>query len=248
MILKLILLGVIQGFTEFLPISSSGHLAIAQHALNMNQNVLFITTLLHVGTIFAILTFFSKDIVTTLKSSRTLLNIFLVNTITAILAFVFKETFEFFYCSPWLIAIFLVINGFMLVITKNFKKGIKEINTPSAIIMGLTQALAITPGISRSGITITTLLLCGIKKESAFKFSFIASIPIIIAAFFYELKDTPNLNTLDFKNLVIGVIFAYISGLCALKFVKKIILLEKFYLFGYYCIVIGITALFFLIK
>lgn len=248
MLFKYIFLGIIQGFTEFLPVSSSGHLTILQHMMGMNQNILFITTLLHLGTILSVLTFFSKDILATLKDSRVLINIFLVNVITGILAIIFKKFFESLFLSSQTAAVFLIVNGVMLIITKNIKRGSKEVSRTSCVIMGLTQTLAIAPGISRSGITITTLLLRGIKKESAFNFSFIASIPLIIAAFCSELKEIDNINTFGLHNLIIGIAVAYLSGLCALGVLKKIIKLEKFYLFGYYCLAIGLCAVFFLRK
>lgn len=246
--LKYLILGVIQGFTEFLPISSSGHLVIAQHLLDMNQNTLFITTLLHLGTIFAILTFFSKDIWKALKDPKKLLYIIATTVITGSIALIFKENFESLFVCGRTTAIFLIVNGLILVLTKNIKNGKKEVNLPKATLMGLTQAFAIAPGISRSGITITTLLITHTKKETAFTFSFIASIPLVIAAFFLELRDIPNSATLDLKSITVGIIVAFISGLCALKLLKKIIKLEKFYLFGYYCIAIGLCTAFFLVK
>lgn len=242
--LKYLLLGIIQGFTEFLPISSSGHLIIAQHLMGMNQNIVFTTTLLHLGTIFSILTFFSKEILVTLKNKKSLSYIITTTVITGSIALIFKKNFESLFLHSWTTSVLLIINGFILVMTKNIKNGKQEINLFRSALMGLTQVFAIAPGISRSGITITTLLMAHTKKEAAFTFSFIASIPLIIAAFLVELKDIPDFTIFDLKKMIVGIIIAYVSGLCALKLLKKIIKLEKFYLFGYYCIAIGLcTAL-----
>ena len=243
--LKFIVLGAIQGLTEFLPVSSSGHLVIAQHFLGQVKNVIFLDVLLHIGTVLALLTFFFKDIISALKNFKMIGYIAVVTLITGIIGITFKKIFESFFHSVLYVAVFLIFNGFILILTRFFRDGQREPNIIDSTIMGAAQGLAIAPGISRSGMTIAVLLSRGIKKEEAVRFSFMASIPAIIGAFFMELKDMPSFSVFNPKELILSMGTSYLFGLVALLLLMKTVKMKKFYLFGYYCFILGISLLFF---
>lgn len=240
--LKLAILGIIQGITEFLPISSSGHLVITQRLFSQMHNAVYTDVMLHSGTILAILTFFFKDIIKAFRDKQLLINILLASLVTGIIGVTFKDHLESLFSSKYIFLAFL-INGLMLISTKFFKEGKRRISKKDSLIMGFSQAIAIIPGISRSGTTITTLLLRGADKEEAFKFSFIASIPVILGAFFLELKSVQT-ATVPIKNIITGISAAYFFGLLALWLLMKTVKKKELHLFGYYCIVIAFFAFF----
>lgn len=243
--LKYIFLGILQGLTEFLPVSSSGHLVLLQHILDMKGGELLNIIVLHLATTLALVVFFFGDIVKAIKNLRLLLNILIVTAITGLIGILGKDYFTSLFSSVKTVAISLLITGIILVYTKRFLKynrDIKDINIKDATILGFTQAVSIVPGISRSGITISTLLFRKIDNNSAFKFSFLASIPAIVGAFILEVKEL-NLNLSSIQlNLIIGFISAFITGLCSLYILKIILKREKFFYFGYYCILISILS------
>jgi len=243
--LKIIILGAIQGLTEFFPVSSSGHLVIFQHFFNITKDVVFLDTFLHVGTILALLTFFRKDILLALKNPKMLRNIAIVTLITGIIGITFKKTFESLFNSAHYTAIQLLINGAILLAVPLFKDRGRDPKTSDSVVMGIAQGAAIIPGISRSGLTISSLLAMGVKKEEAFRFSFIASIPAIIGAFLLEAKDTMSSNSYAPIALFVGLTASYLFGMLALFGLNKIIHNNKFHLFGYYCILLAIILLFF---
>lgn len=246
--LKFIILGAIQGITEFLPVSSSGHLTIAQYFLGLNKDLIFLDTILHLGTILALFTFFARDIIAAFKNPKTILNIAIVTIFTGAIGLTFKHTFESFFSSVRFVSAFLIVNGLILILTKYIKDQSKNIRTRNAVIMGIAQGLAITPGISRSGSTIAALLFCGIKREEAFRFSFLASIPAIIGAFIFEAKDMNPFQAFPLSHLAIGILTAYLTGVGALIALSKMIRNNKFYLFGPYCILLGTGLLIFLAR
>ena len=189
--LKFIALGILQGFTEFLPVSSSGHLVMAEHFLKINSGTVFLAVVLHLGTLLALTVYFFREIAKALRNLRTIALIAVVTIITGVFGLAFKKIFESFFDNPRTVAFFLIVNGFILLSTKFFKEKTREPGLFDAAVMGLAQSFAIAPGLSRSGLTITSLLARGIQKEKAFKFSFIASIPAIVLAFLLEFKETP---------------------------------------------------------
>ncbi|HAJ56199.1 MAG TPA: undecaprenyl-diphosphatase [Candidatus Omnitrophica bacterium] len=241
--LKIIILGAIQGLTEFFPVSSSGHLVIAQHYLGMTEDVVLLTALLHIGTILALLTFFSKDVWAAIKTPKTLWYTAVVTAVTSVIGLCFRKNFETLFNSARLVAVFIVINGLILSLTRFFKKGKRSPGLADSALMGVAQGLAITPGISRSGFTITTLLARGVEKEQAFRFSFIVSIPAIIGAFLLEAKDVDLSIHLSPLAITAGLAASYIFGLAALSCLSKIIKADKLHWFGYYCLSLGVVLL-----
>jgi len=239
-----IILGIIQGITEFLPVSSSGHLVIIQRILGIVQDQVAISVVLHLGTAFALVVFFFKDILKLLTESRSLKLLFITTLITGIVGLWGKDFFESFFVSAVPVAIALIVNGFILILTKKFMKAKKDgLDYKDAAVLGLTQAIAIIPGISRSGITISTLLFRGINRESSFRFSFLAAIPVIFGAAIFEAKNIDLAMKTEMGNLLAGLITSFLVGIMSLKILKIILDKAKLYYFGYYCIIIGIVAL-----
>lgn len=245
--LKYVLLGIIQGMTEFLPVSSSGHLVIMQKVFGVNGQEIALIIFLHLGTIFALILFFFKDILRMVCNIKLLSLIFIVTVITGIIAILGKNFFESIFVSYKLVAIALIATGIVLILTKRFMNA--ERKTPSindAVILGIAQAIAIIPGISRSGITISTLLFRKIHKETSFKFSFLVSIPVILTAALWEIEKIDFALSKNLINFIVGFTFSFLTGLLSLRILKKILNKTKFYLFGYYCIFIAIITLIFI--
>lgn len=248
-IFKLLLLGLMQGFSEFLPISSSAHLVITEHFLGLKDNLVFLDVCLHMGTLFSIFVFFFKDIIAFLFDKKMAAKIAIVTAITGSIALVFMKALHSCFDNPALVAIILVCNGFLILSTKFVKTGVRLPGYLDSMLMGISQGLAVTPGISRSGATISTLLFRKIDLQEAFRFSFLASIPAILAAFVYEAKDIDWSKIRDYNlfELGAGMFIAFLSGLLALKVLRRSLKNNKFHYFGYYCIAAG-AVFFFLLK
>lgn len=245
--LKYILLGIIQGITEFLPVSSSGHLVIMQRLLGAVGGEMAVAVILHLGTALALIVFFARDIFNLLRNLRLLSLIIIVTIITGIIGIGGREFFERLFSAPKMVAVALICTGIILLLTRKFgenKRGALTIK--DALILGLSQGVAIIPGISRSGITISTLLFRKIDRETAFNFSFLASIPAVLGAFVLEAKDIGSACKVNFINLFVGFLFSLLTGLVALWALRIVLRKAKFYYFGYYCIAIAIITLLFI--
>jgi undecaprenyl-diphosphatase len=241
-----VLLGIVQGLTEFLPVSSSAHLIIFQKLLNLSGNELTLSLILHLGTSFALLIFFFKDILKMLKDFKMLLLIIIVTIITGIIGLSGKDFFESLFSSTVPAAFALIITGIILILTKKFiYKGRQELNIKDAFILGISQGIAVIPGISRSGITISSLLFRGIEKETAFKFSFLASIPAVFGAAILEAKEINLASPLNIKNLVIGFAVSLLTGILSLWILRLVLKKAKLHYFGYYCIIVAVITLLF---
>jgi len=235
--LKYVFLGLVQGITEFLPISSSAHLLILQHILKMHGEELPLIVFLHLATLLALILFFIKELLALINKPKILLYIFIVTLVTGLAAFFAKDFFEGLFASIRLVSSAMFINGIILLFTKKFSSGAKnleQINLKDALLLGLVQAISIIPGISRSGITITFLLSRKFDKESAFKFSFLAAIPAIIGANILELKNMQHLNFKDL-DLSAGFLVSFIVGLSSLAILRQVAVKGKLYYFAYYC-------------
>lgn len=258
-----IILGIIQGIAEWLPISSSGHLVIAQEFFGL-QNTLFFDIMLHIATIFVVFIVFWRDIKEILaallkkdfKSEYGKLAMYIIiGSIPAgIIGFLFCDTFEKLFSNLRAVAGALMATGVLLLFTsvrtrqclvptmKDVSK--RELTGKSSLLIGIVQGIAIIPGISRSGSTISAGILVGIDKMKAAKFSFLLSIPAIIGAFLLELTklDLSAVNA-QIAPILTGMIASIIIGYISLKFLLKIIKLDKFYLFGYYCMILSIVLM-----
>ncbi|MEM2971450.1 MAG: undecaprenyl-diphosphate phosphatase [Candidatus Bathyarchaeia archaeon] len=252
-LIKTIILGIIQGLTEWLPVSSMGHLKVAERFLNLGtQNYLLFDFILHMGTLIVVLFFFRKEIKNMLNAlSRLdfkteygkLILLIIVGTVPAtIIGILLKETVEQTFTNLQLIAIVFIVFGFVLYSAKFGKEKTDNINYSAAIIIGVAEGLTILPGFSRSGATITVALLLGIKREKAFQFSFLLSIPAIIGATGYSAyKDYGKLLStgLGWIEILTGIIFAMCVGYFAIKLLWKILYKKKLHFFAFYCWFLG---------
>tara|TARA_B110000914_G_scaffold110093_1_gene96375 strand:+ start:513 stop:1304 length:792 start_codon:yes stop_codon:yes gene_type:complete len=247
------LLGIVQGLTEFLPISSSGHIEISKVILgssfDKNEGLLF-TIILHFATALSTMFIFRKDIINIFKglltkkwneSKKFSLSI-LISMIPAVFIGLLYEDFinSLFNGSLILVAAMLYITGLLLFLSDFLKLKKKEITYKNSFIIGLAQAIAILPGISRSGATIATSVIMGIDREKAARFSFIMVIPLIFGSMFKSMIDYDfNLESFNILSLLIGFISAFITGLFACKWMIRLVKSSKLYYFSIYCWIVG---------
>lgn len=266
-----IILGLIQGLAEFLPISSSGHLALAQHFFGINsESVLIFAVLLHVGTLISVFIVYWKDILGLIyeffgtfadlvktkrfdvnkNATRRMCWLIITATVpTAVIGFLFDEKFEKLYSNVLAIGICLVITGCILFAAEKWGKnlhGIKNTKFKHAITVGILQGCAIAPGISRSGSTIVGGLACGLKREWAVRFAFLVSIPPILGSVILELPDALAAGTVDSSltvPILAGVIVSAVSGLIAIKGMIRLVSGKKLTYFSYYTWILGISVI-----
>lgn len=241
--MEYIVLGLIQGLTEFFPISSSAHLVIIKNILNIREESLPFFVWLHLGTTFSLIVFFFKDILRTLKDKKILFYIAISVFISGGGIFLEKDLFEELFKSLNAVGIALISMGIILLLSKqkrlNNSRGFRKMNLLDVFLFSLVQIFSALPGISRSGITISCLLLRKIDPQEAFRFSFLASIPLIIIANFWELKGMNVFNI----SYTTGIIASFLSGVITLGLLSRIIKKKRFYLFGYYCLSLGLFIL-----
>jgi undecaprenyl-diphosphatase len=240
-----IFLGILQGFTEFLPISSSGHLVIAQNLIpGFTQEGILFDVILHAGTVLAVLYYFRKIL---LKLESKYLLLLLAGTIPAgLIGVLFSSSIEKLFNGVSLVGFALLFTGILNFFTDKTKGRSKEISMKKSVLIGMAQAMAIIPGISRSGSTIFVGTSLGIKKKEAAQFSFLLSVPAIVGANAVQFLKYGFGGTENIIFYIVGFIAAFISGVVAIKFVLKFLLGGKFKLFAYYCIALGILVLTFL--
>jgi undecaprenyl-diphosphatase len=254
-VFQAIILGIIQGITEWLPISSSGHLAITQHFFGLELPIAF-DVLLHLGSLIVVIIFFWKEIknliigtINLKKESLTLLSFIILATLPiAFFGYFFGDVIGDAFQSLLMIGIGLLFTSLMLFLSRyNFSGIIKKTNKHqklrwyNALIIGIFQAVALFPGISRSGSTISSGLLQGIKREDVARFSFIIFIPAMLGALILEYRNITLIeNTLA---LIIGTIVSAIVGYFTLKLLMFIIKKNKFSWFSLYCLILGLIII-----
>lgn len=257
--LEAIILGLVQGLTEFLPVSSSGHLVLTQELMGVEDKGVTFEILVHFGTLLSVIIYFWKRLWGLFlailppfheerKEDRKMIGYLAIASVpAAIVGFSpLKDYFEGAYDKPALVGLLLVLTGAILFLPRLIKKkGEQEIGTKSAIAMGLGQALAILPGVSRSGSTIVSGMLSGAKSSAAAEFSFLMAIPAIAAASVLQLKDLASLETDLLGPYIAGAVVAFVSGLIAIYTVLAAIRRGKFEYFGVYCLLAGIIAFFY---
>jgi undecaprenyl-diphosphatase len=237
-----ITLGFVQGITEFLPVSSSGHLALTQRLFGFTEANIAFDTFLHFGTLLAVIIFFWKDL-TKLRLKQWL--VIAVGTIPAVIAgLLIKDYIESIITSTLLVSGFLIITGVLnLISDKKLQQEntTKDIGFKTALITGIFQAFAIIPGISRSGSTLFGSLIQKIDRREAFRFSFYLAIPAILGATILQGLDVleMGLNGVNPYLYLVGASVAFITGVSSLKILKYIIDQAKLEIFGWYCISIG---------
>jgi len=251
-LIQVLILAIIQGIMEWLPISSSGHLVVVQQHLGLKVPLIFDVSL-HVGTLCVIIVAFRKDIAEIVKAlykldfkseeGKLAIHIALGSIPTAIIGLLFHDIFKLLFNSTLAVGTALIITGFILYFSKLRKNG-KELSYLDSLLIGIAQGVAIAPGISRSGITLSTGFLRRIKKEVIFRYSFLLSIPAVIGATVMESKDLV-VGEVDMVALLFGVVVSMMVGYVSLKLLLKIVLKEKFHLFAYYCWIIGLIIVVF---
>ncbi len=245
-IIQALVLSIVQGITEWLPISSSGHLAIFQNIFGF-QNLPF-DVFLHFASILAVIIIFRKDIkkLFNFKDKQNLRywGILILALIPAgIVGILFKDQIASFFSSMTYLGIFFMLSGGIVYSTKFYKvKKDKKMNWFDSLFIGFAQALAILPGVSRSGSTISGGLFRGLKKEEAVKFSFFLAVPVILGASLLEAKDLVVQN-LSYSILALSFVVTLIVSIFAIKLLLKIVRGNKFHLFGIYNFFVGLIVL-----
>jgi len=261
-ILEGIILGIVQGLTEFLPVSSTGHLEVTQSLLGMEKNDrMSLDIFLHLATVIAVIFYFRRDIGTIFRNLLKPENdevkhsaIHLVTMIilgiasTSVVFLLFKKFFDQFFGAPYLIGIAFFFTAIVLAsasFRKNGNMSEDDIRWWHALLIGVAQGIAITPGISRSGMTICAALFIGMASLKAFRFSFLLSIPTIIIAWLYDVISKPEAlaNIGGWPALLIGSIAAFFTALLAIYLLKGAVVRNRLWIFSIYLIPAGIFAL-----
>ncbi len=271
-IIKKIIIGIVQGITEFLPVSSSGHIRIFKEIFALSEDGLVFDVLLHMGTLIAVCVFYHKDVVQLMKElfafirdifsfgkrnpfcienpQRRLFIMIMITTIPTALAGIFLDDIvENVFSSLIFVGISLMITAFLLIaadkITCQYNKDETEIMKKDAFMVGLCQACAIVPGISRSGATVFAGKASGFNMEVAVKYSFLCSLPAIIGAIVFKFKDIAKLS-LDI-NQIAGYVAAFVAsavtGYLSLGLIDVVAKKNKLSVFAYYCIAVGIGCI-----
>ncbi len=262
-----VILGIVQGLTEFLPISSSGHLVLFQHLFGLTEPELFFDISVHAGTLVAVIIFFRKDLWAIIVSVIHFLSLWIkkqasFNDIqenpdvkmafliiigsvpTGIIGLLFKQIAEDLFSSVFIVGFTLLITGLLLWMTRRFKAVGRDIigfSVKDALIIGVVQGIAITPGISRSGSTIATGIMLGLSREMAARYSFLLSIPAIVGAEILSLKDM-SFQAID-NAVIFGTVTAGIVGYFSLTLLVYIVKKGQLHIFSPYCWAVGIVTL-----
>jgi len=244
------ILGIVQGLTEFLPISSSGHLVLMQHFLGVKDSGLMFEVLVHFATLLAVIVIYWQDIKGLIERPFQYYNwLLIIGTIpTAVIGLAFEDVFEKLFSSVEVVGLMLIITGILLLFSEMLsRKGHAMINFKSkhAFLIGFGQGLAITPGISRSGITIAIGLLLGLNRENAARFSFLLSVPAILGATVLKCRGLFNETGVNPQLLpyIVGALFAGVSGYFAIKILLRLLQRKKLYYFSLYCWILGLSVL-----
>jgi len=244
--------------TEFLPVSSSGHLVFFQSIFGFKEPHVFFDVVLHLGTLLAVVVFFRTDISNILQGTRQglkahkmsqngirlLIWIIIATIPTGLMGILFKDWFESLFTRPKIVGGMLLTTGLILWFTRYVKRDgrlLEKMGWVDALLIGIVQGIAIIPGISRSGSTISTGLFCGLDRELAGKFSFLLSIPAILGATLLELRGIES--PAEVWMHLIGMAIAFLVGLLSLKFLMRIVRRGRLFTFAYYCWPVGIVMI-----
>ena len=259
---EITILSILQGIAEFLPISSSGHLVIFQHLLGMNEPGMRLDICLHAGTLISIFVFYAKSIGSIFhgcfslsatseqrRESWHLVLTLLISSIPAVLGYIFfsdelKSLFE----NAKMVGGFLMFTGAILLGTRYIPRNDKRVGFLRALGMGVGQAIALLPGVSRSGMTLAAARSFGVKPEKAAEFSFLMSTPLIIGGMILEIAKSfggTEIDAMPWSHLIFGMAIAAFVGYYSLKILVKALKGKWFWLFGPYCILAGLATLIF---
>ena len=255
-LLQALLLGVLQGATEFLPISSSGHLVLLPWLLGWPAPGLAFDAVVHWGTALAVIAYFWRDWVALVKSTnlkspnlKSEAWLILLGTLpAALIGYLLKDFFEGMFARPVAAAIFLLLTAAILAASEHFGRRERDLDTlawPDALMIGLAQALAIFPGISRSGATIAAGLARGLRREPAARFSFLLATPIILGAGLLQTMDLAQAGDLATQapTLLVGFVTAGIVGFGCIHFLMRYLQHHRLYPFAVYCAIAGVACL-----
>ena len=260
-LIKAMILGVVQGLTEFLPISSSGHLVIGSELMNFQEQGVIFDVFVHLGTLLAVVIVFRKELVDMVKApfalfqgdkSESVRHFFLLDvyivvaTLPAVIVGLFlKDSIENLFGNILVVYFMLIITGIIMIISRYLPQKDKPITWGRSLLVGCAQACAILPGLSRSGSTIFAGMALGIDREKIARFSFIMSIPAILGAAVLQFGDllvnTPGTGALI--NIGAGAAMAAVSGYFAIKLLLDIIRRNRLQWFGYYCLLISAVGI-----
>jgi undecaprenyl-diphosphatase len=257
-LIQAIFLGIVQGLTEFFPVSSSGHLVFFQSLFGIKEPPIFFDVMLHVGTLLAVVVYLRREILQILQGlgaalqgkseGRDGLRMFLWMVIasipTGLMGIVLKDWFESVFSQPRFVGYMVLVTGLILWLTRWVKregKDIRKMRWPDALLIGIAQGVAIIPGISRSGSTISAGLFLGLDRVLAGKFSFLLSIPAILGAALLESRKIGSAG--DVGTILMGTAVAGVVGYFSLKILMKIISIGKVSHFSYYCWAMGVLML-----
>lgn len=277
--LQVILMAIVQGLSEFLPISSSAHLVFTSRLYTLitgtpvehNTQEVFTDIILHFGTLIAVLIFYRKELIEILKSlflaiktrdfsttnAKLGLYIILGTVITVVIAYPLYDIANYLVFSPFAVGVLLTFTGSFLIFSEYVSRNIFEkenhISLKNSIMIAIAQGLAALPGFSRSGLTISTGLILGLDRNTAARYSFLLSIPIIFGAsllFPFLKMDTTEIVNSDFMLLTIGAIVSGLVGYFCIKYFIKFVSKFSLTFFGVYCLIVGfiMTALFYFVK
>lgn len=265
-----VLMGIIQGIAEFLPISSSGHLTLFQSFFqmeNVEETHMFFTVLLHFGTLISVCIVYWRDIVDMIREfflgigslfskkehrqpppARRMVMLIVVGTLPLFVMILLKDAITGFFSTPIPVACMLLLTGVILFLSDRLARGHKTARNATVLdglLVGCAQAVAIIPGISRSGATISAGMLRGFDRSFAVRFSFLLSLPAIVGANILELKDAMEIgfDTALLPVYLVGVLVAAVVGYFAIRLVKSLADKGKFGKFAYYCWVVGALSL-----
>lgn len=272
-LIQAILMGIVQGLSEFLPISSSGHLVLTSNFYKIFKNIeithssqeIFFDIMLHLGTLIAVLIYFRKDLLAILedliksiktrnfdsKNSKIGIYILIGTFFSILIAYPLTNIAQHLVFKPAFVGLILIMTGVILLLSEFLAKKRNEkqdITLKSAILIGIAQGIAALPGFSRSGLTIATGLLTGSDRTTSAKYSFLLSIPIIAgASLFYPLLEInfKDFSTFNWTIILIGTLVSGIVGYLCIKFFMKFLAKFSLTVFGYYCILVGTFAFIF---
>lgn len=268
--LIIVLLAIVQGVTEFLPISSSGHLLLFYKIFNIESGTLFVSILLHVATFFSIIVYYRKELWEYLKNfkSKTTIKFIITTLATIIIVLLFKKFLIGAYSGSILIWCFIITSIMLFVaeqisschkytniltktnnnMTNSFTFSFNSINYLKAGVIGIVQGFAVLPGISRSGSTIATALILGVDKKESADYSFIISLPIVVASLVFEIAEfvkTPEVIPFSVFEMVVGFIIAFVVGYLSIKLLLKLIKKQRLTFFSFYLLFLCIAMLIF---
>lgn len=248
-VLGTIILGFVQGITEFLPISSSGHLIILRDFLGIQvANSLLFDVLLHLATALAIIVYFRSDVVSLFRKPKENKVLWLAILLGTIPAVVFGLFFDTELRNSLVVALALIGGSMLFIIAEKLAKQNEPLTVKKGIIIGFFQALALIPGTSRSGATISGGLLLGMKREEAAKFSFFLGLPVIIGAGLFEgIKNTDLLVTGGVNTaLILGLVVAFVTGIASIHYLLRFLRNHKLTIFAWYRVILAVLILLFM--